>query len=132
MIEVLDGFPAEVLAVRAQGRVGASDYRDTLIPAALLNVERHGSLRMLFLVDRSFEGIMPAGMWADVRLGVRHWGEFGRVAIVTDLEWIATAARLFRPLFRHSIRVFALSSLDEATRWAAQHAAGAPRQQAAQ
>ena len=38
MIEVLDGFPAEVLAVRAQGRVGASDYRDTLIPAFRIEI----------------------------------------------------------------------------------------------
>lgn len=131
MIEVLDGFPDDVLAVRASGRVSASDYRETLVPEALLHVEHHGSLRMLFLVDADFEGMAPVGMWADARLGVRHWGEFGRVAVVTDLEWIATAARLFRPLFRHSVRPFPMASLEEAARWVSQHAADGPRKQAA-
>jgi len=132
MIEVMDGFPGEVLAVRASGRMSASDYRDILIPEALMNVERHGSLRMIFLVDEGFQGFTPAGWWADVRLGVRHWGEFGRVAIVTDLEPVATAARLFRHLFRHSVRIFRLQALDEARRWAAQHAPESPRPQLAQ
>jgi hypothetical protein len=132
MIEVMDGFPGEVLAVRATGHVSGRDYRDTLIPEALMNVERHGSLRMIFLVDRDFAGFVAAGWWADVRLGMRHWGEFGRVAIVTDLEPVATAARLFRPLFRHSVRVFPLEAIPEATRWVSQHAADAARHQLAQ
>ena len=132
MIEVMDGFPGEILAVRASGRVSAGDYRDILIPEALMNVERHGSLRMIFLVDRDFAGFMPAGWWADVRLGVRHWGEFGRVAVVTDLEPVATAARLFRPLFRHSVRVFPVASVEEAARWVSQHAADVLRRPLAQ
>jgi len=28
-----------------------------------------------------------------------HWGDFGRMAVVTDVDWTANAVRLFAPLF---------------------------------
>ena len=123
MIEMMDGFPENVLAIRAKGRVDAEDYRQTLIPEVARRVKSHGALRLLYQLGPEFEGMTPGAMWADAALGIHHWGDFGRIAVVTDVEWIANAVRLFAPLFRHPVRVFRNAELEEAKGWIMQSGA---------
>ena len=120
MFEVMQGFPEEVLAVRATGRIGTDDYRDMLVPEVARRIEQHRSLRLLLYLGPQFEGMTPGAMWADAKLGVSHWGDFGRMAVVTDVEWITNAVRLFAPLFHHPVRAFPNAQLEEARRWIAQ------------
>ena len=122
MFEVMHGFPDDVLAIRGTGRISAEDYRDTLIPEALRRIKQHGSLRMLCYLGPEFEGMTPGAIWADTKLGVQHWGDFGRLAVVTDVEWITNAVRLFAPFFHHPVRAFSNVDLDEARRWILQPA----------
>jgi hypothetical protein len=117
MLEVMAGFPADVLAVRGSGRISADDYRKTLVPEVLRHVERHRSLRLLLWLGTAVEGMTPGAMWEDTKLGLRHWGDFGRIAVVTDIDWIGNAVRLFAPLFHHPVRLFPNRELDEAKRW---------------
>jgi hypothetical protein len=122
MIELMDGFPEDVLAIRAKGHVDARDYRETLVPEALRRIELHRALRLLYQLGPEFEGMTAGAMWADATLGLAHWGDFGRIAVVTDVAWIANAARLFAPFLRPPLRVFGNAALDEARRWIVQPA----------
>jgi SpoIIAA-like len=122
MLEIMKEFPEAVLAIRGKGRVSAEDYRDTLIPEALRRIKQHGSLRLLCYLGPEFEGITPGAIWADTKLGLTHWGDFGRMAVVTDVEWIADAVRLFAPLFHHPVRVFPNTAFDAARTWIVQPA----------
>jgi len=119
MLEVMEGFPVDVLAVRGSGRISAGDYRDVLVPEVLRHIERHRSMRLLFWLGTAVEGMTPGATWEDTKLGLRHWGDFGRIAVVTDIEWIVNGVRLFAPLFHHPVRVFPNRELDEAKRWIA-------------
>ncbi len=96
------------------------DYHRTLIPEAERRIERHKALRVLLILGAEFEGMTPAAMWADAKLGLRYWADFGRVAVVTDVDWVEKAVRLFAPLFHHPVRVFPNSALDAAERWIVQ------------
>ena len=117
MFEIMSGFPEDVLAVRGKGRVSAEDYRDTLIPEALRRIKQHRSLRLLCFLGPEFEGMTPGAVWADTKLGLAHWGDFGRMAVVTDMEWITNAVRLFAPLFHHPVRAFSTAEFDAARSW---------------
>jgi hypothetical protein len=117
MIEVMHGFPEEVLAVRGSGRIRAEDYRETLIPETERRIRENGSLRLLYWLGRDVDGITAGAMWEDAKVGLTHWSEFGRIAVVTDHEWIVGAVRLFRPFFRHPVRVFSNDAIEEAKRW---------------
>ena len=46
MIEILSGFPDDVLAVEASGEISAEDYRKVLIPAALEKMKGHEAVRL--------------------------------------------------------------------------------------
>ena len=120
MFEIMQGFPDHILAVGGKGRISAEDYRDTLIPEALRRIKQHGSLRLLCYLGPEFEGMAPGAIWADTKLGLTHWGDFGRMAVVTDAKWIVNAVRLFAPLFHHPVRVFPTDHLENAKRWIVQ------------
>lgn len=75
MSERITEMPAGTVGVRVAGEVEREDYRDVLVP------------------------VLRRALWADAKLGfdlgVRHHGDWARSAIVTDLDWMARATRLF-------------------------------------
>lgn len=117
MITLLDGYPDDVLAISATGQVTVEDYRDILIPEAESRLQRHAKLRFLFLFGDTFERLGPGAMLADAGFGFGHRGTLGRTAFVTDVAWIADAARIFVPFFHMPFRVFPAAEFDQASAW---------------
>ena len=117
MIEILTGFPDDVLAVTGTGNITAEDYRNVLIPAATEKVKKHTHVNIFCHLGIDFRSFAPDAMWEDTKLLVGHWGEWGRIAVVTDRWWIAEAMRMFVPFFHHPIRVFPNDNLADAKRW---------------
>jgi hypothetical protein len=69
-------------------------------------------------------GEIEAGaLWADSKLGfdlgVRHHDAWVRSAIVTDIEWIARATKLFAWMIAGEARVFPRAELEQAKAWVA-------------
>lgn len=67
--------------------------------------------------------IEPSALWADSQLGfdlaVRHHGAWERSAIVTDIEWMARATRMFAWMIPGEARVFPLADVEQAKAWVA-------------
>lgn len=72
---------------------------------------------------RVTDEIEPGALWEDLKtsfnLGVRHHKAWERSAIVTDIEWMAHATKLFAWMIPGEARVFGLDELDEAKHWVA-------------
>lgn len=116
-MEFLDGYPDDVLAISAKGHVTADDYRDHLIPELKARLERHPRIRVLCIFGPEYKGFSPGAAWSDLQLGMSHWSEFGRIAVVTDVEWLRNVARLFAPFYHHAIRAFSLADASAARDW---------------
>jgi len=56
-------------------------------------------------------------MWEDFKVGVEHLTRWERVAVVTDIEWIRQATRLFSFMIPGAIKSFPTSGADEARAW---------------
>jgi SpoIIAA-like len=122
MIERLDDMPAGTLGFRAKGEIEREDYEDVLVPALRKALEDGGKLRMLYVIE-DLDEIEPGALWADSKLGfdllARHRHALVRSAIVTDIEWMARATKLFAWMMPGEARVFGLAELDEAKAWVA-------------
>src|SRR5215813_13263658 len=98
MVERLPDMPADTLGFRVAGDVEREDYERVLVPDLLAALEDGGRLRTLYLIE-DLDEIAPGALWADAGLGfdlgARHHGAWERSAIVTDIAWMARAARLF-------------------------------------
>ena len=97
------------------------EYDDILLPPMRTAAEA-GDVRMVFAVA----GLrpLPAGVRAEdtkvgVTLGVGHLSAWKRTAIVTDVDWIAHASRMFSWLVPGELMVGDLDALDEAKAWVA-------------
>ena len=125
MIEILQGFPDDVLAISGYGEVTEEDYRKVLIPATNEKLKKYKSVRLFYLLGDRFTGFTAGAMWQDTKLGLSRWSHWGRIAMVTDVHWITQAMRLFAPLFHHPVRVFSNSEFETAKRWIAEQEAKA-------
>lgn len=116
MIRLLQGFPDDVLAVEGTGEISADDYRNVLIPAALEMMKRHKYLRLYCHIVPGAT-ITPGAVWEDTKIGIGHWGESGRMAIVTDIGWIHDAVAMFAPFYHHPARAFSNQDDAKAREW---------------
>jgi hypothetical protein len=121
MVERFEEVPAGVIGLRASGKLTKADYREVLEPA-LEEAAGGGEARVVFVID-DFEGLEPAAFLEDLKTGARV--EFAdrkawkRLAVVTDVDWIAKAMHLFAWAMPGELAVYGLDRLEEATAWAA-------------
>lgn len=116
-VEEIPGLPANVLGLSAHGVVSARDYARVIAPAIEARLKAGGKLRLLYRLGPAFEAYTAGAYLADGRLGLAHWNDFERVAVVTDAEWIARSLRIFAPLIPAEIHVFPEADFDEAKAW---------------
>lgn len=117
MIKMIPNLPDNVLGFNAKGRVTASDYKKIIIPAVETLLSRRGKARFLYQLGDDFSGFEAAAMWDDTKLGFKHLAGWERIAIVSDVEWIRAALRIFGLAIPGHIRIFHNRELAEATRW---------------
>lgn len=122
MIERLADTPPGVLGFRVAGEIQREDYDNVLTPALQQALDSGAGLRTLYLIE-SLNKMDPSALWADARvgydLGIRHHDRWVRSAIVTDIEWLARATRLFAWMIPGEVRVLPVSDLDQAKAWVA-------------
>lgn len=122
MIEQLAGMPQGTIGFRVAGDVSREDYTETLVPALHAAMEAGGGLRTLYLIE-DLDELEAGALWEDSKLGfdlgVRHHGDWMRSAIVTDIEWMARATRLFAWMIPGEARVFPAAELAQAKSWIA-------------
>ena len=122
MIERIADMPPGTIGFRVDGDVEREDYREVLAPELRAAMESGQGLRTLYLME-DLDELEPGAMWEDAKLGfdmgVRHRGEWVRSAIVTDIEWMVRATKMFAWMIPGESRVFPVAELDEAKRWVA-------------
>ena len=121
MIDILPGYPDDVLAVSGAGRITAEDYRKVLVPEAEARIARNGSLAVLYFLGPKYQAFTSSAVWSDLMFGLSHWSTFGRIALVTDVEWIRASASLFAPFFHGAFRIFGAGDLGAASAWIRAH-----------
>ena len=117
MIELLTNLPDNVVGIRASGHVSAADYETVLMPAVETGLAKHDRLRLLYQLGGDFTGFSPGAMWDDMKMGIAHLRAWERIAVVTDVSWVATAARMFRFVMPCPVRVFSVEERAKAEAW---------------
>ncbi len=117
MIEQLSGFPDNVLAFVGRGRVTRADYNAILTPAVEKALATHPRIQLYYELGPDFAGSDPGAMWEDFKVGVEHLTRWERAAVVTDVEWIKQAMRLFSFLMPGAMKSFPTSEAEQARAW---------------
>ena len=118
-VTVIEGLPERAVGFSVEGVVTARDYAEVIRPLIEAKLKTHEKIDLLYRIGPEFERFSAGAMWHDAGLGLQHLTDFRRVALVTDVDWIARAARLFAPLMPGEVQVFPDRDLAAAKAWIA-------------
>jgi len=119
MIELLKGFPDNVVAAACQGQITKNDYDTVLVPAVEKALKSHDKIRFYYEAGANFAGIDASAAWEDFKVGMEHFLRWERVAVVTDVEWIKHTMRIFSFVMPAEMRVFPVAETAKAREWIA-------------
>ena len=119
MFERIDNVPENVIAMRAVGKITDTDYKDVLVPAIEAQIQMVGKVRLVYVLGSAFDSFTAHAAMDDAMLGMHHWKDFKKVAVVTNCDWIQKAVRIFLPLFPARTKLFQENQLANAIDWAA-------------
>jgi hypothetical protein len=121
MIERIEGMPAGTIGLSASGKLTKDEYQNVLEPALKEGVES-GELRMVFRLT-DFDGLEANAWFEDAKTGfgaiLHDHAAWRRFALVTDVDWVARAYRLFIWATPGEVKIFGLDELEDAKAWAA-------------
>jgi hypothetical protein len=120
MVEQIPGLPENVVGFAAKGTVTADDYESVIIPAVEAMFSRLNKIRFLYQLGEEFSGFEAGAMWDDTKLGLKHLRGWERMAVVSDVEWIRAAVKVFGLAIPGQVRAFHNREFAEAMQWIAE------------
>lgn len=124
MLRYINDLPEHVVGIHAAGEVSKEDYEKVLIPRLEELVARQGEINYLLILETEVGNFTAGAWWDDFKLGLKHFTQWNRIAVVTDqkgVEWFTDAFTLFIP---GKSKGFSLAQLDEAIKWVSEKAPG--------
>jgi hypothetical protein len=114
-------MPAGTVGLQASGKLSREDYREVIEPALNRAIES-GELRLLFVLT-DFGGLEPGAWLEDLKTGLTAWvrdhSAWRRFALVTDVEWVTRAMRLFAWVAPGEVTTYGLDQVEQAKSWVA-------------
>ena len=117
MLEPMPDLPGNVAGFTARGKVTGEDYEKVLIPIIEEKLKDHPKIRLLYHLDEGVTGMDAAAMWDDAKVGIKHLSSWEKIAIVTDIDWIRNAVRLFGFAMPGPVKTFRNRDLPKAVDW---------------
>jgi SpoIIAA-like len=120
MLDIIQGMADNVVAVSATGKVTGDDYDRLLIPLIEGKLRTYDKIRLLYVLGPGFDGFTAGAMWDDAKIGLKHLTAYERIAVVTDVGWVAGAVKFFAFTIPCPVRVFGNDWLAAAKSWLAE------------
>jgi len=117
MIEHLKDFPDNVVAFVCRGHVTKGDDDTVLVPAVMQALKNHEKLRLYYETAADFSDIDPGAVWEDIKVGMKHFTRWERMAVVTDIKWIKNTIKAFGFLMPGELRIFPAAASAQAREW---------------
>ena len=72
MLEFMTEGDGNILGIRATGKLSDEDYQHVLAPRVQSLLEQFHTLRVLFLMDETFQGWSLTAAWANTIFDLKH------------------------------------------------------------
>lgn len=117
MLQFINDLEPHVVGIHAIGEVTKEDVEGVLMPKIDELVQRQGEINYLLVLETDVKNWTAGAWWNDIKLGLKNFTKWNKVAVVTDqkgVEWFSDAFRFFIP---GKSKGFSLDQLDEAVAW---------------
>lgn len=114
-VELSEIESGKVLEIRVTGKLVHEDY-ERFVPEFDRLAKKHGKIRLLFEMP-DFHGWELRAAWDDLKLGVKHFADIERIAMVGEKKWQEWMAGFCRPFTKAKVRYFELHEIATARDW---------------
>jgi len=123
-IQLTEENGGKILVVRVSGKLAQADYAH-FVPELDRLVQKHGKIRLLFDMT-DFHGWEVGAAWEDLKLGLKHFSDIERLALVGETKWQHGMATFCKPFTRAAVRYFDHVDAAGARKWLDEAAAPKP------
>jgi len=116
MITLLEESQGNVLGFHVSGKATGDELKEKVEPIVEDAVDKYGSVNLVVVLN-DFQGYDISGFWEELKMGIKHHDNLGRVAIVGDKKWEEIVTKLARPFDE---KYFDMTELKEAWEWVEQ------------
>lgn len=117
MIEVIPGFPPNVAAFSATGKITGQDYDEIINPLVKKIYYECGKINFLLVIKTSLENYSLEAWLKDAILGFVYFTEWKKIGIVSDKRSIKNFTNIFGKLVPGCAKGFMMADLDIAKEW---------------
>jgi hypothetical protein len=111
--------PANVVGVRALGKVTEDDYKQTLVPALADASKQFKEINFLMVFETDL-GNFTSGAWMqDAKISLKHFAKWNKIAIVSDQKIVEKLAHVFSFISPAEAKGFPVSDIELAKTWVA-------------
>jgi hypothetical protein len=114
-IKLTEKQGGRILEVAASGKLTDADYQ-RFVPEFERLAKQHGKIRVLFELSQ-FHGWEARAAWDDLKLGVKHFRDIERLALVGENKWQKWMAEFCKPFTTAQVRYFDRSDAEQARAW---------------
>ena len=116
MLEILPESQANILGVKATGKLTSREFQEVLVPRLKALIQEHGRVRVLFFLDEDIQGWDLEALQQD-GFGREHLKAFQRIAVVGASWQVSLQMKLIAFLISGEVRNFSRVELPEAWTW---------------
>jgi hypothetical protein len=119
MLRRIEEMPPDTLGFEAIGEVEDDDWEDVVEPALRETIAAGRKVRLLYQLGPRAGEVEGDAVGADARFRARHLGDFERLAVVGDEDWMRPALAGLSFLLPGRAKAFRNSELAAAKDWLA-------------
>ncbi len=117
MITQIENLPKNVIGFTYKGKVTGQDYEKVIFPVIKKATKGKQKIRLIFRFGKSFSKLNLKAMMDDTFIGLKYFGDWERIAIVSDHTMMNHAIKAFSFLMPGRLKIFPLNELDKAIEW---------------
>jgi len=114
-IQLNEENDGKLLVVQVSGTLVKADYAQ-FVPVFERLIRQHGKINLLFDMT-DFHGWELSAAWEDFKLGIEHFSDIERLAMLGDRKWQQGMAVFCKPFTKATVRYFDHADAASARRW---------------
>lgn len=117
MLQFINDLEPHVVGIHAIDEVSKEDVENVLMPRINELVEKQGEINYLLVLETDVQNWTSGAWWNDVKMGLKNFTKWNKIAVVTDQKGVQWFSDLFRFFVPGKSKGFALNELDDAVKW---------------
>jgi len=117
MLVPINNLPVHVAGLHAFNDVSEAEYEMALIALIEDILKRSRKVNFVLVLETEIKNFVSGAWCGNVKIGMKYFFKWGRVALVTDQKGILGYSDLFKYVIPGKFKYFQLDQLDQAVRW---------------